>query len=311
MGQDRTLSVIIPVYFEEACIETCIREVVGVLERDGIDYEVVFVDDGSADRTVEKIKHAVTANPRLKLIELSYNHGKQAAVTAGIAHATGEYLLMMDPDLQDPPSEIPRFLAKIREGYDVVYGVRAEKRDSFGNVLASKVFWWMLNRFTGLDIPRGIAVMRIFNRRFANKFLEYQEASRFLEGMFFHVGMRQTTLVVEHQERREGETKFTFRKKMNLALNAMLDFSNIPLMITVRMGLMLVALGVLCAIGLIIAKLLFVDFQMGWPSVIVVLIVGFGLQIFFTGVVGTYVGKVYLETKRRPLFSIKELTNFP
>ena len=173
MLKDKLLSLVVPVYFEEECIKQFITETTKVLEEHSINYEIIFVDDGSKDNTVELIKTQALNNTNLKLVEFSYNHGKQAALTAGITYAKGDYLLMMDPDLQDPPIEIPNFIRKIEEGYDLVFGVRKEKKDNIINVIFSKLFWWILERFTGLNLPRGLAVMRIFNRRFTNQFLKY------------------------------------------------------------------------------------------------------------------------------------------
>lgn len=300
---------VVPVYFEEECIAQFIKETRVVLQSLDLDYEWVFIDDGSEDNTVSIIKNYAAADHHIKLIELSYNHGKQGAVTAGIQHATGDYLLYMDPDLQDPPKEIPHFIAKLEEGYDVVFGVRAIKMDAWLNRLFSKFFWGILNRFTGLKIPKGLAVMRIFNRKFANKFNEYGEHNRFIEGIFMHIGMKQATLKIEQRARFAGKTKFNFSRKIALAFNAILDFSQLPLLFVVRFGFLLSLLGFLALLGIVIAKLFFIEFQAGWPSLISAIILGTGLQIFFMGIVAVYIGKIYKESKPRPLFSVKEYTN--
>jgi polyisoprenyl-phosphate glycosyltransferase len=313
----RLLSLIVPVYFEEECIERFLEETTAVLDRleqsgnedERLRYEIVFVDDGSRDRTVPLLLAAAAQNDRVKLVELSYNHGKQGALTAGIAHASGDLLLMMDPDLQDPPAEIPRFIAAIDEGYDLVFGVRAEKRDGWLNVLFSKLFWWLLRRFTGLGLPKNLAVMRIFNRAFADRFLRYREQNRFLEGLFVHVGLRQSTLTIQQRERFAGVSKFTFGRKLELAFTAILDFSDLPLRLTMRVGLAMVACSALAGCALVIVKLLNYELLVGWPSLMVALCGGFGLQIFFLGVVGHYVGRTYRESKQRPLFSVKARTN--
>jgi polyisoprenyl-phosphate glycosyltransferase len=252
---------------------------------------------------------AAAQDERLKLVELSYNHGKQGALTAGIAHASGDLLLMMDPDLQDPPDEIPRFVAAIDRGFDLVFGVRAEKRDHWLNVWFSRLFWWLLRRFTGLPLPRNLAVMRIFNRAFADRFLRYREQNRFIEGLFVHVGLRQSTLTIQQRARFAGVSKFTFGRKLDLAFTAILDFSDLPLRLTMRVGLSMVFVAALAALALVIVKLLNYTLLVGWPSVMVALCGGFGLQIFFLGVVGHYVGRLYREAKHRPLFSVKARTN--
>jgi len=305
----KTLSLVVPVYFEQECVQQFINETRAVLETLPLDYEIVFIDDGSTDRTCEIIRENAGTNPRIKLIEFSYNHGKQAAVSAGIRYASGDFLLYMDPDLQDPPDEIPRFVAKIEEGYDLVFGLRKEKKDSFINTLFSKSFWFVLEKFTGLQIPRGLAVMRIFNRRFADQFLLYGEQNRFIEGIFMHVGMKRTTLVIHQRERFAGKSKFNFRRKMKLAFDAILDFSELPLKMAARLGASLSLLGFLAIFVVLVLKLTLVDFQAGWPSLLSILVIGFGIQMFFIGIAALYIGKIYRESKGRPLYSIRETTN--
>lgn len=307
--RNKKLSLIVPVYFEEDCIGQFIKETTAVLHEIKIDYEIVFTDDGSTDRTTEIIKGIAAGNDKIKLIELSYNHGKQAAVTAGITYSTGDYCLYMDPDLQDPPKEIPRFLNEIEKGYNLVFGVRKEKVDGFLNVMFSKIFWWVLEKFTGLKIPKGLAVMRIFDRKFANKFLEYREQNRFIEGIFMHIGMKRTYIEIEQRERFAGVSKFNFKRKMRLAFDAIFDFSEIPLQMAVRLGIYLMIIGFVFLITIIVLKLSAIDFQTGWASIICALILGIGLQLFFIGIAAIYIGRSYKEVKARPLFSIKELTN--
>jgi dolichol-phosphate mannosyltransferase len=309
MNPDKLLSLIVPVYFEQECIEQFIKETTEVLDNEKINYEIVFIDDGSQDNTVKIIKESAIKNNRLKLIEFSYNHGKQAALTAGIRYAKGDYLLMMDPDLQDPPIEIPQFIRKIEEGYDLVFGVRKEKKDKIINVIFSKLFWWVLEKFTGLNLPRGLAVMRIFNRKFANQFLKYEETSRFIEGLFIHISMKRTTLVIEQRPRFAGVSKFNFRRKMNLAFNAIYDFSEIPLKSAIKFGFFMMLFGLIAAVGIVIARVFFFKFQLGWPSLMITSMLGFGINLFFMGIIGIYIGKIYKESKKRPLFSIKEFTN--
>lgn len=306
----RLLSLVVPVYYEEECIAEFIRRCIEELERNHLEFEIVLVDDGSDDRTVEIIRDACARDRRIRLVELSYNHGKQAAVTAGISLARGDLLLYMDPDLQDPPEEIIRFVNKIDEGYDLVFGVRREKKDSAVNVLCSRLFWLVIDTFTGLRLPRPLAVMRIFNREFAARFLEYREANRFIEGIFADVGMRQTSLLIEQSSRFAGRSKFNFFRRMRLAVDAILDYSELPLKVATRFGVALVVLAMIAIPTLVALRLFFVDFQLGWPSLILTLWMGFGIQLFFLGLLGSYIGKVYKETKRRPLFSTKRLTNF-
>lgn len=304
------LSIITPVYFEEECIQQFIDETTSELALLGVNYEIVFVDDGSKDKTAEIIKANIKTNKQIRLLEFSYNHGKEAAVTAAINHAQGDYLLYMDPDLQDPPKEIYRFLDKILEGYDLVFGTRKEKKDTFLNTIFSKIFWFTLDKFTGLKIPHSLAVMRIFNRRFADQFNKYSEANRFIEGIFMHIGMRWTQIEIEQRARFAGQSKFTFKRKMNLAFKAIFDFSELPLKIATRFGVLLMLISLISGSSLIFTKLFLMDFQIGWPSLFILLVFGIGIQLFFLGLIGKYVGNIYRETKQRPLYSIKEYTNW-
>ena len=306
---DKLLSLVVPVYNEEECILEFISQVRSELDDSPLHYEIVFADDGSTDNTVELIRGEIGNDSRIRLVELSYNHGKQAALTAAVTYSNGDYLIYMDPDLQDPPKEISRFIAKIEEGYDLVFGVRESKEAGFVDVLFSKVFWLILDVFTGLKLPRPLAVMRIFNRDFANRFLDYKESNRFIEGIFMHIGMRQATLVIRQKQRFAGKSKYNFARKLRLAKDAILDYSELPLKLATRAGIILVITSLLAVLTLTILRLFFIDFQLGWPSLICTLWFGFGINLLFLGVIGSYVGKIYSESKHRPLFSTQRLTN--
>lgn len=305
----KTLSLVVPVYYEEECIDRFVEESTTELNKINYNWEIVFIDDGSKDRTQEIIKSYAAKDNRIKLIELSYNQGKQAAVTAGIHHAIGDYMIYMDPDLQDPPDEIPRLIAEIEKGYDLVFGVRKEKMDSFINKLYSKIFWGILNRFTGLQIPKGLAVMRIFNKKFADKFCEYSEQNRFIEGIFIHIGMKRTQIEIAQRKRFAGKSKFNFRRKLKLAFDAIFDFSEIPLRLAVSIGIALSIIGFIILIVILFLKIFVIDFAAGWPSIVAIIIFSLGIQLFFIGIAAIYIGKIYKESKGRPLYSIKEFTN--
>lgn len=306
---NKKLSLVVPVYFEEEVISQFLKETKNVLEELSIGYEYIFVDDGSKDKTVDIIKKHAETDPKIKLVVFSYNHGKASAVSAAIAHASGDYLLYMDPDLQDPPDEIPNFLEEMEKGYDLVWGIRKEKVDSFTNKIFSKIFWWSLNKFTGLEIPTGIAVMRMFNRAFAEEFLKYNESNRFIEGIFINISKKWTTREISQRKRFAGTSKFNFKRKMQLAFDAVFDFSELPLKMAVKFGMLLMILGIFGLFFLLIAKLFFVEFQAGWPSITAAILIGFGLQLFFIGIISLYVGRIYKEVKQRPLYSIKDKIN--
>lgn len=305
----KLLSIVVPVYFEEEVIQHFIDKVTLELNKINYNYEIIFIDDGSKDTTIEIIEKNIIINSKIRLISFSYNHGKQAAVTAGVQFSKGDYLIYMDPDLQDPPEEIPRFINKIEEGFDLVFGVRKEKKDSFFNNLYSKLFWKLLRKYTGLNLPTNLAVMRIFNRKFADKFLDYKEQNRFIEGIFMHISMNFTQIQIEQHNRFAGKSKFNFKRKLDLAADAIFDFSEIPLKLAVKVGAGFITIGLILIFIIIILKVTFITFQAGWPSMVSVLIFGFGIQIFFTGLIAIYIGRIYKESKNRPLYSIKNLIN--
>jgi len=304
------LSLVVPVYFEEECIIEFVKQTTCVMDSNNIDYEIIFIDDGSVDRTVELIKNNAEENQRIKLIEFSYNHGKQSAVTAGVNHAIGDYILYMDPDLQDPPEMIPVFLNKIiEEDLDIIFGIRSEKNDTWLNKKFSALFWKVLQSLTKLNLPANLAVMRIFSRRFADEFSKFSEQNRFIEGIFMKIGLNMSTLIIENKERFAGKTKFNFKKKVELALNAIYDFSDIPLKLAVRIGLFFVITGFISILVVLTLKILYVNFQAGWPSLLAITTLYFGILILLVGIVAIYLGRVYKEVKGRPLYSIKRKTN--
>jgi glycosyltransferase involved in cell wall biosynthesis len=307
--EKKLLSLCVPVYFEEEVIQHFIDQTIAELIKLPIDFELIFVDDGSTDNTVEIIKTNCEKHPQIRLIVFSYNHGKQAAVTAAIAHAKGDYLLYMDPDLQDPPKEIARFVTEIEKGYDLVFGIRKAKKDTWINKIYSKLFWGTLNKYTGLRIPKGLAVMRIFNRDFANQFLRYKEQNRFIEGIFMHISKNYQVMEIEQHKRFAGQSKFNFKRKMQLAFDAIFDFSELPLKLAIRLGLLMSFAGIVSAIIILILKMTLIDFQAGWASLITVIILACGLQLFFIGIAAIYIGKIYKESKSRPLYSIKKSYN--
>lgn len=301
------ISIVAPTYFEEECIGELLNRVSTVMDAFGEEYEVVIVDDGSQDRTVSLVLEEIGRRPQVRLVELAYNQGKAAALTAGAAYARGDLVLFMDPDLQDPPESIPSLVAKVREGFDLVLTVREAKADGMLNRVASGVFWWFLRRFTGLPMPEGLGTMRIASRVFVDRFLQYRETNRFIEGLFLHAGLRRAIVRIPHHERFAGRTKFDFKRKLALAIDATVSFSDAPLKAAIHWGMALTVMALLLAVGIIITRTLFFNFQLGWPSLITAILLGFGLNLLFLGILGVYVGKIYGEVKQRPLFAIRQV----
>ncbi len=304
----KKVSLAIPVYFEEEVITQFIEKTEEELKKLPYEYEFIFVDDGSKDNTVTLIKELAQSRPYIKLVVLSYNQGKAVAATTAFEYAEGDYVVYMDPDLQDPPEKIGDFVQKLEEGYDLVWGIRKEKKDSFFNTINSKIFWWTLNKFTGLEIPKGIAVMRAFSQPFRNNLLKYKERNRFLEGLFYKVGGKTTSIEIEQRERFAGESKFNFKRRMNLAFDAIFDYSSLPLQMSIQLGILLTIGAFLFILILLLLKLL-VDFQSGWVSITSLILLSVGVQLLSIGILSNYIGRIYTEVKERPLQSIKEKIN--
>ncbi|MEM9554774.1 MAG: glycosyltransferase family 2 protein [Acidobacteriota bacterium] len=309
------LSLVIALYFEEECIDECIRRIREELDGREVGgrplrYEVVFVDDGSQDRTVEKVAHHAADDSRLKLVVLSRNHGKPAAVTAGVAHARGRWILTMDPDLQDPPDRILDFYRTAEDGgFDLVLGLREDRRDPWTTRLFSRLFWSILNGLTGLRVPSNLAVMRLFSHRFGAELLRYRERVRFIEGLQMSIGMPRTTLRIEHRERFAGTSKFTFKRRIRLAVDAILAFSDRPLQLTTGCGLVFLALSLLYGVYLFVRKLVFGIGLLGWTSTMLAVLLMGSIQIILLGIIGSYVGRLYTESKARPVYTVMRRIN--
>lgn len=303
------LSLIVCLYFEEDCVAEFVRQVSGALHLERIKWEIVFVDDGSTDSTVPIVKELAIKDPRIKLIVLSRNFGKEAAITAGIGNASGNVLILMDPDLQDPPYRILDFYNKCCEGFDLVWGIRQQQSRGIIQRVFSNCFWGALRTFTGLPIPVGVAVMRSFSRRFADAFLQFPERNRFIEGVFADIGLNTTTLNVENQPRFAGTSKFTFYKRVALAVRAITAFSERPLTITIAAGFVGLFVSLLLVLSMVGRKLLFDIGLTGWTSTIAVIVFMGSLNLITVGLTGLYVGRVYREVKGRPIFLVKERVN--
>ena len=305
------LSIIVCLYYEEDCIKEFVRQVLNALSEESICWELVFVDDGSKDRTVQLATNLAREHSQIGLVVLSRNYGKEAAITAGVTNARGEFMILMDPDLQDPPHRIMDFYNKANEGYDLVWGIRKQQARGIGERIFSSIFWKALRSFTGLPIPVDVAVMRSFSRRFAAAFLQFPERNRFIEGVFADIGLNTTTLDVENQPRFAGTSKFTFHKRIALAVRAITAFSERPLTITIAAGFVGLFVSLLLVLFMVSRKLIFDIGLMGWTSTIAVIVFMGSLNLITVGLTGLYVGRVYREVKGRPIFLVKERVNIP
>jgi dolichol-phosphate mannosyltransferase len=302
------LSVAIPVLNEEAVLPELLRRVGAVL--DGIPggpHELLLVDDGSTDNTRAMLIDANAADPRIRGLFLSRNFGHQAAITAGLDHVTGDLIVVMDGDLQDRPEEIPRFLEAQAEGFDVVYAVRTMRKE--GLVLRScyYLFYRLMTRFSRVKVPPDAGDFALISRRVLEAMRSAPERNRYLRGLRAWAGFRQRALPVERAERAGGTSKYSYRALVRLALDGLFAFSTIPIRAAMFLGALGVGLAVLYVIWVVFQRLFLGRVPQGFAAIIVTITFLSGMNLFFMGVIGEYVGRVYDEVKARPMYVVERM----
>ena len=305
------LSLVVPVKDEEKAIAPFLARVVAVLE--AIDdpvaqsFEIIFIDDGSSDTTLELVRQAHARDPRIRGISLSRNFGKEAALSAGIDLAHGKSVVPLDVDLQDPPEALPSMIAKWRDGYDVVYGVRDNREtDSFPKRLTADLYYRAHNWLSTDKIPEHAGDFRLLDRRVVDVIRRMPERNRFMKGLFAWAGFRQAAVSYHREERKVGTTKYNYWKLWTLAIDGITSASTVPLRIWSYLGAM-VAMGALGYAIFIIVRTLTSGIEVpGYASMMVAVLFLGGLQLLSLGVLGEYVGRILTETKGRPLYVIRE-----
>jgi glycosyltransferase involved in cell wall biosynthesis len=298
------VSVVVPVFNEEATLDALVARLERALEGAGLDYEVVFVNDGSRDRSAEMLRSHHARNPRLKCIMLSRNFGHQVAVTCGLDHAQGDAVIVMDGDLQDPPEVLAGMVARWREGFDVVYAVRRRRKEGWVKVAAYKAFYWVLHRVSYLDIPLDSGDFSLMDRRVVDLLAAMPERNRFVRGLRTWVGLRQTGFEYERDARYAGESKYSFTKLLRLAFDGLVSYSFAPLRLVSNLG-MLVSLSALLYMVYLMAARLFGDLTIqGWTSTVVIVLFLGGIQLLSLGIIGEYIGRIFDEVKQRPQYVI-------
>ncbi len=303
------LSIVIPCYNEEACIDELYRRVAAVaVAVAGDDHEIVLINDGSKDGTWAAMQRLSEADPHLTAINLSRNHGHQLALTAGLDLCRGDHILILDADLQDPPELLPDMLDTMaRERADVVYAVRRQRAgESFGKKLTAALFYRLLDRLTDTAIPLDTGDFRLMSRRALDAFLSLPEQARFIRGMVAWVGFRQVPFAYDRHERHAGETHYPFARMLSLAFDAVTGFSTAPLRFASHAGLILTGLSLFLFAYIAISWLMGATIQ-GWTSLMLV-VVGLGaVQMFVLGMIGEYLGRLYIESKKRPLYIVADV----
>lgn len=306
------LSVVVPVYNESAVIEAFYERTSRALAAiPGVDYELVFVDDGSHDDSHTQLAGFAATDPHVVVIRFSRNFGHQAAITAGIDMARGDCVAIIDADLQDPPEVIRDMVVQWRAGFDVVYGVRAD-RDGEGRMklLTASMFYRALNAITGIKIPVDVGDFRLLSRRAASHLSSLREHDRFVRGLVSWIGFRQTGVSYHREKRFAGETKYPYRKMIKFALDGITSFSSMPLKLATWMGYAASLLAFLYLASVFVQKLLGYTVE-GWATIMVALLFLGGTQLICLGIIGEYVGRIYAESKGRPLYIVDEVLGLP
>ncbi len=303
------LSVVAPVYDEEGGIELFVERTTRALA--DYNFELVLVNDGSKDATPELLDRIAEKDRRVRVIHLSRNFGHQAALTAGLEHAIGDAVAMIDADLQDPPELIPSMVEKWETGYDVVYAVRRQRAGETAFKLATASFFYRLfDKLAQVDLEPNSGDFRLFDRRALDALLSMTERSRFLRGMTVWVGFSQTAVGYERDARYAGETKYTLRRMLRFSLDAIASFSHLPLQIATYLGLLFASLAFV-AIPVVIGLRIAGSYLPGFGSLTIAILLLGGIQLMALGVIGEYVGRIYDEVKHRPLYIVAEERNRP
>lgn len=308
----KKISVVIPMYNEEEVAKTSYLRIQKVLEElEQYDYEMIFVNDGSKDKTLELLEEMAQKNEKVKILSFARNFGHQAAVTAGIRYVTGDAIVIIDADLQDPPELLPEMIALWEEGNEVIYGQRkSRKGESAFKLLTAKMFYNTLNALSDVEIPKDTGDFRLVDRKVIDVINSLPEHNKFLRGLFSWVGFKQKAYRYERQERQAGKTKYPFKKMWKLATDGIISFSTKPLKIVGGLGF----LTIILSIGILIYSLVSYIFNLnnlapGWTSIMVAITLFSGVQLLSIWIISEYIARIYDETRNRPEYIIDKKIN--
>lgn len=308
----KKVSVVIPMYYEEEVAQECYNRMVTILDKlDNYEYEIIFVNDGSKDKTLEILEKIASKDENVKVISFSRNFGHQAAVTAGIKEATGDAVVIIDADLQDPPELIPDMLKYWEQGNEVIYGKRkTRKGESAFKLLTAKMFYKTLNALSDVEIPKDTGDFRLVDRKVIDVVNSMPEHNKFLRGLFSWVGFKQMPYEYERQERFAGKTKYPLKKMLKLASDGIIGFSTKPLKLVGGLGI----ITIIISIGILIYSLISYAFNLnqlapGWTSIMVAITLFSGVQLLSIWIISEYIGRIYDETKQRPEYIISKKIN--
>ena len=306
----KKISIIVPCYNEEQAIPFFYEEIIKLKEKMKVNFEYIFVNDGSKDNTINVLKDYAKKDKSVKYIHFSRNFGKEAAMLAGLELSTGDYVAIMDADLQDPPALLPEMLEILEDentDYDCV-GTRRVTRKGEPPIRSffARMFYKIINKMSKVEMIDGARDYRLMSRQMVNSILELQEYNRYSKGLFQFVGYNTKWLEYENIERVAGETKWSFWKLFLYALEGIIAFTTIPLAISSIMGILFCLVSFIMIIVIITKTILYGDPTSGWPSLVCIIFFVSGIQLFCLGIMGQYLSKTYLETKKRPIYIIKE-----
>lgn len=303
-----TLSIIAPIYNEEAVIDELYKRLTPILEEMGPNFEVIMVNDGSKDRSLELMIKLAERDARYKIINFSRNFGHQVAITAGMDYATGDAVVIIDADLQDPPEVIPQLVAKWRSGYDIVYAVREKRHgETVFKKWSAAMFYRTLRKITNVEIPVDTGDFRLMSRRAVEKLKTLRERHRFVRGMVSWIGFPQTGVTFVRQERFAGDTKYPLKKMLKFAFDGITSFSFMPLQMATYLGFTVSGISFLGILGVILLKILTNQTIQGWSSMMAIMLFLGGVQLITIGIIGEYIGRIYDEVKQRPLYIVQDL----
>ena len=307
---EKLVSIIVPIFNEEEIIDEMISTIIDVASTWDYDYEIIIINDGSDDGSRKKIEKICKENKKVKLINFSRNFGHQMAFTAGIDHAKGSSVIAIDGDLQDPPTVMTQFIHKWESGYEVVYGKRLNRKgESLFKLFTAKFFYFILNKFSDVYIPRDVGDFRLMDRVIVDKIKTMREKHRFIRGMIPWVGFKQTFVEYDRNPRFAGQTKFSFNKMLKFALDGIFSFSTVPIKYTILMGIFTILLSLGGIIYAFVARLLTDGWVSGWTTIIITILFIGGVQLISIGVLGQYIGRIFEEIKGRPLYIINSTLN--
>lgn len=308
MSENKLISALIPAYNEEECLHELYNRVTNVLSQlENYDYEILIINDGSKDKTLEILQSLHDKDKHLQFINLSRNYGKEIAMAAGLDYVKGDVVVILDADLQDPPELIPEMLKYYEDGYDDVYGRRKSRGgETYFKKLTSKLFYKLLQKSTRIDILIDTGDFRLLSRRAVDALRQYKEQRRYTKGFFALIGFKKKEFLYDRDPRIAGQTKWNYFNLFNLAIEGITSFSTFPLRLSSFLGLIVASTGFIYIVFLVLKTLIFGEVVKGYPTLLSIIIFLGGIQLLSLGVIGEYLGRIFDEVKNRPLYFVEK-----